>query len=64
VPVAATLNVAVAGAFTVSLIGCSVIVGAEFTVSVAPALVTDPVALVTVTVYSVPLLLLLVAAVV
>jgi hypothetical protein len=63
-PEATTLNVAVAGAVTVWLTGCARIVGTVFTVSVAAVLVTDPTVFVTITVYSVPLLLLVVAAVV
>jgi len=55
VPLAATEKVAVAGAVTVWLTGCVVIVGPICTVSVAGFDVTEPWALLTVTSYLVPL---------
>ena len=67
VPVATTVNVAVAGAVTVAFIGWVVIVGVAgvgFTVSVAAVLVTVPAELVTTHSYCVPLLAVVVAGVV
>ena len=67
VPVATTVNVAGAGAVTVTLVGWVVIVGVAgvgLTVKVAGLLVTLPAELVTTHSYCVPLLAVVVAGVV